>query len=246
MAGQQLFARYAYPPNALGYCGPADASEVLGFVHNERTSESFETIARCFEGTWPYFEFIAAAHGLDPLDEQVIESYWLGGHLTAAIDVQDDGQALLDELAQAGGSWARSRNNLLPGMDPDHNFHVFAVYPWLGLLSRNVGDQPRLVLDRCRIRWGTVVGTTGEQAIVMSRSLLWDGSDLALGDPTEETAQLAKADIRLAGEVYPGDNVALHWDWICDRLTNQQLNDLHSSTMRHIDIANRRLDQQLV
>jgi len=24
VSGAQLFARYAYPPNVLGYCGPAD------------------------------------------------------------------------------------------------------------------------------------------------------------------------------------------------------------------------------
>ena len=76
---------------------------------------------------------------------------------TDSIDVKLEGRALLEALARAGGTWARSPEGLLPGMAPDHNFHVFAVYPWLGLLSRNISDQPRSVLDQCRIRWGTVV-----------------------------------------------------------------------------------------
>ncbi len=28
-SGAQLFARYAYPPNELGYCGPNDAAPLL-------------------------------------------------------------------------------------------------------------------------------------------------------------------------------------------------------------------------
>ena len=30
--GPVLFARYAYPPNALGYCGPADSAGFLGMA----------------------------------------------------------------------------------------------------------------------------------------------------------------------------------------------------------------------
>ena len=29
LTGATMFARYAYPPNVLGYCGPDDASPLL-------------------------------------------------------------------------------------------------------------------------------------------------------------------------------------------------------------------------
>ena len=37
---------------------------------------------------------------------------------------------------------------------PQHSLHVFAVYPWLGLLRGGMDGPPLEVLDRCRIRWG--------------------------------------------------------------------------------------------
>lgn len=246
MTAPELFAQYAYPPNALGYCGPADTADVLALAEDQVDGALFESTARCFEGTWPYFEFIAKRHGLSPLDERVVESYWLGGELTAAIDVAAEGQELLDALAAAGGSWARSPDTLLPGMDPDHNFHVFAVYPWLGLLARKVSDQPRLVLDRCRIRWGTVVALNSEEATVLSQALAWDGAQLSLGRPQEEKAVVAEGSIRLADTVRVGDQVALHWDWVCGCLRADQQVSLEESTQRHLDIANARLREGLV
>ncbi len=113
MTAADTFARYAYPPNELGYCGPADSGEVLSCG-----LDGLETTARCFEGTWPYFELIAGRHGLHPLDERVVEDYWIGGPLTDAIDVRDDGAGLLEALARAGGTWAHGTDDLLAGHDP--------------------------------------------------------------------------------------------------------------------------------
>ncbi|MGA9597400.1 MAG: DUF6390 family protein [Acidimicrobiia bacterium] len=241
MTAADIFARYAYPPNELGYCGPANSGEVLSCG-----LAGLEATARCFEGTWPYFEFIATRHGLDPLDGRVVESYWLGGALTEGLDVKVEGADLLEELARAGGTWAHSTEDLLPGMTPDHNFHVFAIYPWLGLLSRNLSDQPRLVLDRCRIRWGELIAIDGDTATVASAAIEWDGERLSLGPSRNEAVVLAKGPIRLAGEVSPGDVVALHWNWICGAISQEQLAHLRRSTATHLDIANQRLELGLV
>lgn len=241
MSVAEIFARYAYPPNELGYCGPADSSEVLtcGVA-------GLETTARRFEGTWPYFEFLAERHGRDPLDPEVVETYWIGGPLTEAVDAQADGTGLLEALARAGGIWAHTPEDLLPGMTPDHNFHVFAIYPWLSLLPRNLSDQPRLVLDRCRIRWGEVVDLHGDTATVLSPIIEWDGSRLNLGPRREESVTVAKGTTRLAGQLAPGDLVTLHWDWICGAISQERLTYLRRSTAAHLDIANQRLDLGLV
>jgi hypothetical protein len=237
MSAATTFARYAYPPNELGYCGPADAAEVLR-CHDE----TLEATARCFDGVWPYFEFIASRHGLEPLDPAVIESYWLGGDLVEMVDVKAEGADLLAALAAAGGTWAHTTNDLLAGMAPDHNFHVFAVYPWLGLLPRNISDQPRVVLDRCRIRWGNVIALSADDATVECSLLEWDGKRLGLGEPVAEPAVLRKGQVRLAGKVREGDLVALHWDWVCDVIAPGQAEALRRSTVQHLEAANRRLD----
>jgi hypothetical protein len=244
--GSLLFARYAFPPNELGYCGPPDAAPLLEAAAASRPLAAAEATARCFEGTWPYLEFIAARKGIeDPLDPRVVEAYWLGGDLIADLDVAAGGAELLDALRRTGGSWARSTTSLPSGMTPDHNFHVFAVYPWLGLLNRNLSDQPRLVLDRCRIRWGEVMAVSGEIATVRSRSITWDGSRLGLGGQTEETARLSRNGAALVSPVSPGDVVALHWDWVCDRLCPAQHAAIRESTSRHLTIANLRLERGL-
>ena len=36
----------------------------------------------------------------------------------------------------------------------------------------------------------------------------------------------------------PGDWVSLHWEWVCDRLTEEQVRRLRTFTLRHLRIVN--------
>ena len=83
-SGPVLFARYAFPPNHHGYCGPDDAegffrSGVAGDDHGLRAR------ARSFDGALPHLQLIAdAVDDLTPpdiLDPRVVEAYWLGSAL---------------------------------------------------------------------------------------------------------------------------------------------------------------------
>ncbi|MGH3928119.1 MAG: DUF6390 family protein, partial [Pseudonocardiaceae bacterium] len=96
MDGSTLFARYAYPPNALGYCGPNDDGLLLrhgadgrGFGGSSPPGEGDDitALARAFDGAWPYLEFIADVTGRRPLDLEVVDAYWLGGGLLDKIDL---------------------------------------------------------------------------------------------------------------------------------------------------------------
>jgi hypothetical protein len=103
------------------------------------------------------------------------------------------------------------------------------------------------VLDRCRVRWGKVTAVHGDQATVESRPLRWDGRLLTLGEPAAETARLALDGTVLASSgltrgIAPGDWVALHWDWICDKLTGRQLRALRGYSQRHLDMVNHRVE----
>src|SRR3954453_942934 len=78
--GPIRFARYAYGPNRLGYCGPDAADELLGEAAAGGDVRRIRELARGFEGAWPYLELIARSNGIaDPLDGRVVEAYWLGG-----------------------------------------------------------------------------------------------------------------------------------------------------------------------
>ena len=117
-----------------------------------------------------------------------------------------------------------------PGGIPQHNFHVFAVYPWLGLLRAGMDGPPLTVLDRCRIRWGCIQAITGDRVTVRSRPLCFDGSHLILGAEQTESARRSVDGMAVGAEPRPGDVVSLHWDWVCDRLSPAALRWLQYCT----------------
>jgi Family of unknown function (DUF6390) len=238
-AGQVLFARYAYPPNQLGYCGAGDGRELLELAADPGSPEAGDMGARArgFDGAWPYLEIIAAAAGIrDPLDRRVVEAYWVGNELLDAVDPDTFARSVRRSFAgQTGADW-----DCLPaGPAAHHSFHVLAVYPWMGLLRRGAPGPALEVLDRCRIRWGQVTARRGDHVEVTGQALTWDGSSLGLGPPREETVRWADGGRSLSGPAAPGAWVALHWDWVCDRLTGAQLDDLRRFTLRQLDVTNR-------
>jgi len=84
--GPVRFARYAYGPNRLGYCGPDAADELLGEAAEGGDLRRIRELAAGFEGAWPYLELIALSNGItDPLDDRVVEAYWLGSDLLDAV-----------------------------------------------------------------------------------------------------------------------------------------------------------------
>lgn len=225
--GAVLFARYAYPPNELGYCGPEDASALL----DPSATADIERRARQFEGAWCYLEFLAEATGNpDPLDVRVVEAYWIGNDLLE----QTDPAALVDRMTdrfrgQLGGTWREAGERALA----HHSFQVFDVYPWAHLLR--VGGSPTAlsVLDQCRIRTGEVLDVDGESATVLSRPLAWDGGAMLPGPARQEVARWSAGGRSLIGGLSPGDRVALHWDWVCDVITGEQAEHIEALESRH-------------
>ena len=78
------------------------------------------------------------------------------------------------------------------GARPTHAFHVFDVFPRVGLMrGGNVTDAVGL-MDSCRIRWGRVLEISGEQLVVNAVPLGLVEGKLALGDgPAADGAALA-------------------------------------------------------
>lgn len=238
--GVLRFARFAYPPNALGYCGPDAGATLLEYADAGTTDRGLVELARGFEGAWPYLSLIADAAGLpDPLDPRVVDAYWLGTPLLERVDVALLGPFLQQEFrGHAGSKWTDLERLAAPGAVPHHNLHVFGVYPWLGLLRLGREVEAMRVLDGCRIRHGRVLSVTGDRAIVRQRALAWDGEHLGLGDQVEVTAIAAERGRGFVAGLRPGDRVALHWDWICDRLTDGQAAALDRYTRWALNAAN--------
>jgi hypothetical protein len=244
--GDALFARYAYAPNELGYCGPAQAGALLGRGAAGAAVPDLRALARTFHGAWPYLEILAAMTGVgDPLDRRVVEAYWLGGGLADAVDGREFGAALLARIGpQARHYWRHLTGEILDEAAPHHCFHVFGVYPWSRLLGPQGFEHPLRVLDGCRIRWGTVVERGADHVLVRNRRLTWDGLRLGLSEPRTERATLAAGGLSLLPDVQPGERVALHWEWTTDRLDDEQVAALRRTTQAQIEVTNRRLARE--
>jgi hypothetical protein len=240
VSGPLLFARYAYPPNRLGYCGGDDAQALLEQTSSQVDDRGLRQSLRAFEGAWPYLELIAAANRIaDPLDARVVEAYWIGSPLLDQVTPTLLGASLDDRFRRrVGRDWDRLSGALSLGAVPHHSFHVFGVYPFLGLLRGGVVEQPLEVLQKCRIRWGRLVHCDGDAATVRSRPLLWDGRRLTLGEPRVEVAVLGTGALRLTRPLAAGDWCSLHWDWVCDRISADQVRRLEHYTLAELAAAN--------
>ncbi len=234
------FSRYAYPPNALGYCGPDHPQQILEQVSAGEADHELRCLAQGFEGAWPYLELIAGANGIaDPLDDRVVEAYWIGNGLLDRVGATLMGNSMEDRFKRrAGPAWKRLIEAVPAGAVPHHSFHVFGVYPWLGLLREGGRAEPLKVLDQCRIRWGQVIEIMGDRALVRSRPLAWDGRQLTVGPAKLEKAVLGMGGHSLAGMPAPGDWVSLHWDWVCERINAVQLINLRDYTMSQLACIN--------
>jgi hypothetical protein len=240
VSGAILFARYAYPPNELGYCGPPDSRALLEYGAEGQVDRGLLELAKGFAGAWPYLELIAGATAIEsPLDRRVVEGYWLGSSLLDSIDMKTFGASLVERFRRkAGRGWGYLEEAIPVGALPNHSFHVFGVYPWVGLLKTGRAATPLEHLDRCRIRWGQVVATDGDEVTVMSRPLTYENGVLGLGDRRLETARRARDGVGFLDPFRPGEWVSLHWDWVCDRLSRRQLHMLRRSSLQQLDITN--------
>lgn len=242
-AGPILFARYAYPPNELGYCGPDDPSALLRQAGGVATNQDRDR-ARQFDGAWPYLEALALGAGIDdPLDPRVIEAYWVGSDLLGSLDPGK----LLQHLRKEFGP----RNDVglladLGGQDhalAHHSFHVFVVYPWVMLLRKH-GAVPLSVLQNCRIRWGEVQEVGERHAVVSSAPITFDGERLARGAPTVERVRWNVDGMSLAAAPVHGGLVTMHWDWLCDSITAAQSRALDGAEDSALEIVNLRLSER--
>lgn len=231
-AGAARFARFAHPPSALGYCGPPDEP-----LTPEADPAEVTRVAPQFEGAWPYLSIIARQAGLDdPLDERVVEGYWLGGELIVGVGIDVLGPWLRDRFGdRLGVPWSEVEAALAAGGRPTHAFHVFGASPWVGLLARGLVPEPLRVLDGCRVSWGDVLAVEGDEAVILSPPLQWDDGRLVLGPAAARTVRVGE------WRPSPGDAVAVHWDWVCEVLDPPRLARLRADTDLQLEAVEGRL-----
>jgi hypothetical protein len=239
-AGPLLFARYAYPPNALGYCGADAPRTLLEYGDAFASDAGLAEAARTFDGAWPYLTLIAGANGItDPLDPRVVQAYWVGNDLLDRVR-PDELARHVDERFRGRLGRARERvfDAVAAGAVPHHCFHVFAVYPWLGLMRTGVVDEPLRVLDRCRTTPALVLAVGKDTLDVLASPLLWDGRALGLGAPAPRRVRWRDDGLAFIRAPQAGDLVSLHWDFVCDVLSPAGARALERATRRALRAVN--------
>lgn len=241
VAGPVLFARYAFPPNFHGYCGPADHGEFFSHGVAGVDDRGLRAMSQQFAGAWPYLELIAGATGLsDPLDHRVVEAYWVGSPRLDQVGTRAVGNSMEDRFRHmAGAQFSSLTQGVLAGGVPHHSFAVFCIYPYTSLLTDpRKAEYALMALDKCRIRWGRVLAVQGDQVVVQGQPLVWDGRRLELGPMHTETVVQSLDGVGMVGSAVVGEWVSMHWEWVCDRLTDTQVRYLRRYTRRHLDIVN--------
>lgn len=242
--GPIMFVRYAFPPNYHGSCGPPDSQSLFEYGARAVIDAGLRDLARQFAGAWPYLELIAHASGIaDPLDRRVVEAYWVGNRLLDRVGPRRLGYSMEERFRRrVGRQFPGVADAVDAGGMPHHSYHVFCIYPWVGLLGDDRRyEQALLVLDRCRIRWGQVREVRPDQLIVESRPLRFEHGRISLGRPRTETVERTLNGVGLVAEFAVGDWVSMHWEWVCDRLSTGQLAALRHYTRLHLDVVNDRL-----
>jgi len=236
--GPQLFARYAFMPNRLTYCGGDDNRALFDYCIAGVTDPGLHGLLKKFAGAMPYLRLIASCNGIaDPFDRRVVEAYWLGNQLLEGVEAR----ALYDSLR---ARFARQLNadqlNLVlgkapAGAHPHHSFHVLEVCP------RNGWPQACSFMDNCRISWGVVIGLNGATLTTEVKPLVITENNLVLGNP-EQRQIMRQIDGRgFVDAVRPGDWISIHWGWACQVLSRQQVANLERWTQHHLTIANQTL-----
>ncbi|MBW2999379.1 hypothetical protein KY339_01795 [Candidatus Woesearchaeota archaeon] len=234
MKGLDLCARYSYITNKLGYCGPEKSHKLFYDYVTEKKNEK-EVIAalKRFEGLYPYLELIAKKNKKKPFDYDVVEAYWIGNKLLKNI-TKNDLKLLIKKLTTRGlpKSLGKKLIDKMPDdFVPHHSFNVF--YVGVGSITRSV-KTTLSNMDKCRISWGKVRKITGNKAVVEREKLFAEGKMLYLKSATSTFPYDKKFTPRLNKH----DNVALHWGFAADKISNKQLRNLRKYTIRNMNAFN--------
>jgi hypothetical protein len=238
MQGIRQAIIYGLIPHELGFCGPeVKATELfMEYLAGKIGEEKVRPVLEKFEGAYPYYELIAKSNGIsDPLDDQVVEAYWIGNELLENVAVDSLKEMIRVKFSRRGllkEEIAEEKAKAVPeGAVAHHSFHVLINGPVTG----RVVLEGKL-LDLCRVGWGKVREIKGERLkikVVVEYRPLVEEKKLRLGESVEK-------EINWNPEIVPaakiGSWVSFHWNQVCEVLNEEQIKNLEKYTERILAI----------
>lgn len=239
MDGTILFAKYAFMPNRLNYCGGDDNKAIFDYCTANQTDPGLPVILQRFQAAYPYLKLIARANNIaDPFDTRVVEAYWIGNELLDRVDLARFHNSLRERFTRQLNPM--TLNYLLGkphlGARAHHSFHVFDVHSRIGAL-----DNRLETMENCRIGWGRIKEIEATHFVVEHQPLVLEGGRLKLGDMVEKKVLCQINGTGFIADPQIGDFISFHWDWACDTITPRQVRNLERYTGYHLEIANQTL-----
>jgi hypothetical protein len=217
----QLASRFAYSPNAKGYCGKDSAPAKFIKCITTGECETIESEFTHFIALHPYLKTIATITNQPLGSYPVIESYWIGNDELYKAKL-DDYQILLDNFKAQGipNFLHQELSERWPKVFiPHHLFQILHVG-----VGRASGSVPYNLesINNCMIRWGNVISSEDNNIKVEVQSLKHRGEKYA-----RTTTQLTlPLDTNFVPEVKVGDIVAVHWNHVAKILTSIEVANL--------------------
>jgi len=237
MRGAELAARYAFPPNAKGYCG---ASSFVSALRNHLAGKAapLEQELKKFKAHYAYLSLIARENRVEPFDLDVVKAFWLGNPLLRSVSRESLSDFIVSELF-SGKQKSRAERlaaRLPRGVVPHHSFNSLYINFVSGKVKKTVENY-----DSCCVSAGRVLSASGKKADVVRDSIAWDGR-FFLTKKTEKIS-LERCGIRFLDAVRPGDVLSIHWGMAIQRLKPSDATALNKYTRMNIDAINRSLER---
>jgi hypothetical protein len=244
LGGALQCARYAFMPNKLRYCGGNKNRQLFEYTSEIYSDPGLKDILEEFETLKPYLELIARENKIkDIFDSKVVEAYWIGNELLKKVKPKSLYSHMIDiqELKKKVRSDVLEKVvGVLPqGAMPHHSFHVINI-------PKRTGHYPVEhtieTMDKCRISWGKVKSVKSYKLQVAINPLLFKQDNIVLGKNEIKEYIWRIGDKGFIKNIKRGDWVSIHWDFVCDKISEQQVKNLKYYTLLSINLANTKIN----
>jgi len=234
-------ARYAFMPNYFAYCGPDQNKKLFEYCSQNYYEPTLNRILSEFEVMYPYLKLIAKENKIkDEFNPEVVEAYWLGNSLTESVNIKNLYRHFTEDKnlkAKLKKSVVERVLGLLPQRTkPHHNFHVMNI--WLRAGKLNINHTLKSI-DECRISWGKIKKINKSTVLVEYLPLIIKNDKIILGDTIEREVLTQFNNKGFVKDLNIGDMVTIHWGWVCEKINQEQLNNLKKYTLESLDVFNK-------
>ncbi len=234
-----LSASYAFPPNAIGYCGKGSFTNVLkSFFDGKSDVVDLKKELEKFHAHYSYLKLIAESNKKTIFDEKVVKAFWLGNELLDGISLPVLKNFIKKVLFQGK---QKKRSEMLCSM-LEKNFvvqHSFNVL-FISFVSLKVPKNIKN-FDHCIISWAKVKKISGKKVFVRRFALTLDDKSKCFSvKERADCLDLERKGIRFIqnDSIKNGDWLSSHWGMAIQKLSNDDLMNLKKYTINNINAVN--------